>query len=196
MNKRVVIGVAASLVAVAMLAWSTSSSAHEGEHHSPGGNGQPGGAALTALGPTPCTGGTAFTFPCSNIDLAALLPIADIDGTAEANVTANEVWGWTDPQTGKEYAVLGLSNGVAFVDVSNPDSPVHLGNLPTHTTNSLWRTLKVYRNHVFVGGDVHVGQHGMQVFDLTRLRSVASPPVIRPCRSSRCRRCGRRADGY
>ncbi len=54
MNKRVVIGVAASLVAVAMLAWSATSSAHEGEHHSPGGNGQPGGAALTALGPTPC----------------------------------------------------------------------------------------------------------------------------------------------
>ena len=84
MNKRVVIGVAAALVAVAMLAWSATSSAHEGEHHSPGGNGQPDGAALTAMGPTPCVNGMAFTFPCSNIDLAALLPVADIDGTAEA----------------------------------------------------------------------------------------------------------------
>ncbi len=104
------------------------------------------------------------------------MPIADIDGTTETNITANEVWGWTDPQTGKEYAILGLSNGLAFVDVSNPESPVHLGNLPTHNVNSLWRSLKVYRNHVFAISEA--ANHGMQVFDLTRLRNVAAPPQV------------------
>ncbi|MDQ3804941.1 MAG: choice-of-anchor B family protein [Acidobacteriota bacterium] len=162
---------AASVAAVAVLAaagWS--SLAHEGEHHSPGGNGQPGNQPLTAMGLTPCVGGMAGTFPCRNIDLASFLPLEDIGGG-----TANDVWGWTDPQTGKEYALLGRSSGVSFVDISNPEQPVYLGNLPTHTVNSLWRGLKVYRDHVFVVSEA--ADHGMQVFDLRRLRNVAAPPA-------------------
>ena len=147
--------------------------AHDGEHHSPGGNGQPGDVPLTALGSTPCVNGMAGTFPCNKIDLAALLPVADIDGTDAPGITANDIWGWTDPQTEKEYAIIGLSNGVAFVDVTTPDAPVHLGNLPGHTVNSLWRSLKVYRNHLYLVSEAP--EHGMQVFDLTQLRGAAPP---------------------
>jgi choice-of-anchor B domain-containing protein len=174
MNKRTLIGVAAALAAVTLLVWS--SSAHEGEHHSPGGNGQPGGAPLSALGLTPCVNGMAGTFPCNNVDLAAFLPIADIDGTPATDITANDVWGWTDPLTGKEHALLGLSNGISFVDVSAPESPVYLGNLPTHTVNSLWRGVKVYRNHAYIISEA--ASHGMQVFDLTRLRNVTTPQTF------------------
>jgi choice-of-anchor B domain-containing protein len=151
--------------------------AHEGEHHSPGGNGQPGGAPLAAQGFTPCVNGTAGTFPCDKIDLASFLPIADIDGADAPDITANDVWGWTDPLTDREYALLGLSNGVAFVDVTNPTAPVYLGNLPrtAAAADSLWRGMKVYRNHLYVVSEA--AGHGLQVFDLTRLRSVASPPV-------------------
>ncbi len=150
--------------------------AHEGEHHSPGGNGQPGDTPLTALANTPCVNGMAGTFPCRNVDLAALLPTADLDGTTATNIVANDIWGWTDPQTDKEYALLGLSNGVAFVDVTNPTSPVHLGNLPRHTVDSLWRSMKVYRNHLYVVSEA--ADHGLQVFDLTQLRNVTSPPQV------------------
>jgi choice-of-anchor B domain-containing protein len=151
--------------------------AHDGEHHSPGGNGQPNDAPLTALTDMPCVNGMAGTFPCNRVDLAALLPVADIDGTLateEPPVTANDIWGWTDPLTDKEYALIGLSNGVAFVDVSTPTAPVHLGNLPRHTVDSLWRSLKVYRNHLYVVSEA--ADHGLQVFDLTQLRNVTSPP--------------------
>jgi len=111
MRKKVLISVAFVLsVAALALAWSTL--AHEGEHHSPGGNGQPDNAALAALGFTPCVNGMAGTFPCHNVDLASFLPLADIDGAATGSVTANDVWGWTDPQTGREYAILGLSNEI------------------------------------------------------------------------------------
>jgi choice-of-anchor B domain-containing protein len=159
---------AASLAAVAaFVGWSTL--AHEGEHHSPGGNGQPGGAALTAQGFTPCVNGMAGTFPCRNVDLASFLPLAEIGGG-----TSNDVWGWTDPQTGKEYALLGRSSGVSFVDISTPEQPVYLGNLPTHTVDSLWRGLKVYRDHVYVVSEA--AGHGLQVFDLRNLRNVAAPP--------------------
>ncbi|HEV2863612.1 MAG TPA: choice-of-anchor B family protein [Pyrinomonadaceae bacterium] len=162
------------LFALGFAAWS--SLAHDGEHHSPGGNGQPGDAPLAAQGASPCVGGMAGTFPCHNVDLGAFLPVADIDGTTATNVTANDIWGWTDPQTDKEYALLGLSNGVAFVDVTNPSSPVYLGNLPRHSVDSLWRSVKVYRNHLFVVSEAV--DHGMQVFDLTRLRGVTTPQTF------------------
>jgi choice-of-anchor B domain-containing protein len=61
------------------------------------------------------------------------------------------------------------------VDISNPRSPIYLGNLPTHTTNSGWRGIKVFRDHAFVVSEA--ANHGMQVFDLRRLRSVQSPPT-------------------
>ncbi|MDT5270159.1 MAG: hypothetical protein QOH49_2345 [Acidobacteriota bacterium] len=172
--RRIVIPLALLFV-LSLAVWSAL--AHDGEHHSPGGNGQPNDEPLTAVVNMPCVNGFAGTFPCNKVDLAALLPISDIDGTTAAGVTANDIWGWTDPQTDREYALIGLSNSVAFVDVTNPTAPIYLGNLPrtASASDSLWRSVKVYRNHLFVISEA--AGHGMQVFDLTRLRNVQSPPV-------------------
>ncbi|HEV7891950.1 MAG TPA: choice-of-anchor B family protein, partial [Pyrinomonadaceae bacterium] len=175
-TRRVVLSLAI-FASLCLVAWSVL--AHEGEHHSPGGNGQPGDAPMSALGPTPCVNGMAGTFPCNKVDLASFLPINDIDGTNAAGVTANDIWGWTDALTNKEYALLGLSNGVAFVDVTNPTAPVYLGNLPTHGDDPdrrLWRSLKVYRDHLYAVSEIP--NHGLQVFDLTQLRGVASPQTF------------------
>lgn len=125
---------------------------------------------LAPLGATPCVGGTAAGYPCSNVDLLAFMPLATIGGGE-----GNDIWGWTDPQTGKEYALMGRTNGTAFVDISDPVNPVYLGNLPTHTTSTIWRDIKVYNDHAFIVSEA--GGHGMQVFDLTRLRNVPAPPV-------------------
>ena len=55
------------------------------------------------------------------------------------------------------------------------ENPVYLGNLPSHSGSSSWRDIKTFADHAFVVAD---GQpHGIQVFDLTQLRSVTSPPV-------------------
>ena len=32
----------------------------------------------------------------------------------------------------KEYTLVGMSPGTAFVDISNPEVPVYVGSLPTH----------------------------------------------------------------
>ena len=145
---------------------------HDGEDHPHGGgpNGQPNEQALVAMGRTPCIGGMAGTFPCHNVDLASFLPLKDIGGG-----TVNDLWGWTDSLTGKEYAIVGRSSGTSFVDLSNPEQPIYLGNLPTHSVDSVWRGIKVYANHAFIVSEAD--NHGMQVFDLTRLRNVGSPPV-------------------
>src|SRR4051812_41716703 len=152
--RRIVIPLAL-LSALSLAVWSAH--AHDGEHHSPGGNGQPNDAPLAAVANQPCVNGMAGTFPCNRVDLAAFLPVADIDGTNALGVTANDIWGWTDPLTDREYALVGLSNGVAFVDVTNPTSPIYLGNLPTHADDPnfrIWRSVKVYRNHLYVVSEI------------------------------------------
>ena len=63
------------------------------------------------------------------------------------DATGNDLWAWTDPQTSREYALMELSNGTALVDVTDPVDPVLLRRLPTHTADSLWRDIKVYRDH-------------------------------------------------
>ena len=98
------------------------------------------------------------------------MPLADIGGG-----NGNDIWGWTDSQTNKEYAIMGRTTGTAFVDISDPENPVYLGNLPTHTANSSWRDIKVYNNHAFIVSEA--SGHGMQIFDLSQLGTVGSPPV-------------------
>ncbi|MFB6271649.1 MAG: choice-of-anchor B family protein [Salinibacter sp.] len=117
-----------------------------------------------------CSNGTAAGYPCKRVDLLSYLNLEDLGGTG--NVKANDIWGWTDPQTGTEWALVGRTDGVAFVDVSTPTNPVYVGELPTHSRASTWRDMKVYDNHVFVVSEA--AEHGMQVFDLTQLRSVGA----------------------
>ncbi|OAD90694.1 regulator [Aequorivita soesokkakensis] len=123
-----------------------------------------------SLAQTPCVNGVAGGYPCDGIDFLSRLSLNDLGASS-----GNDSWGWTDPQDGKEYAIMGLSNGAAFVDISDPVNPVYLGKLPTHTDSSTWRDIKVYNNYAFVVSEA--SGHGMQVFDLTRLRSVANPPA-------------------
>lgn len=82
--------------------------------------------------------------------------------------------GWTDPETSREYALVGLTTGTAFVDITDPATPLYLGLLPTATSSSIWRDIKVYSNHAFVVSEAR--RHGIQVFDLTRLRGVLADP--------------------
>ena len=123
-----------------------------------------------------CIDGQANMFSCEKVDLLSFLPIKDIGG--ETGVIVNDIWGWTDPETGNEYAIIGRSNGVSFIDVTDPSMPVYLGNLPATegSTPNHWRDVKVYKNHAFVVAD-GVGKHGMQIFDLTTLRSVQNRPA-------------------
>jgi len=123
-----------------------------------------------AAAQTPCNNGMAGSYPCSGYDLQAHLPVSTFNASS-----GNDSWGWTDPQDGKEYALMGLDNGTAFIDISDPINPIYLGKLPTHTSPSSWRDVKVYNNYAFVVSEA--SGHGMQVFDLTKLRNVNNPPV-------------------
>jgi choice-of-anchor B domain-containing protein len=87
----------------------------------------------------------------------------------------SDIWGWTDSVDGNEYALFGVDNGTAFVNVTDPVNPTYLGKLPTHTGNSIWRDIKVYQDHAYVVSEQN-GPHGVQIFDLTTLRGLTGPP--------------------
>lgn len=123
---------------------------------------------------TPCTSGLAGVYPCNNVDLMSRLSVLQLGGTTSTE--ANDIWGWTDPLDNKEYAIIGLTSHTAFVNVTNPTTPIYLGKLPTQTSNSIWRDIKVYNNYAFIVSEA--ANHGMQVFDLTHLRNVTTPQTF------------------
>ena len=92
-----------------------------------------------ALSNIPCTGGKADEYECSNVDLLSFVPLKDLG----SNGNGNDIWGWTDPETDREYAIVGCVDGTSFVDVTEPTEPQVLGFLPTHTVSSSWRDIKV-----------------------------------------------------
>ena len=128
-------------------------------------------AELSQQAATTCVNGNAGGFPCANVDLQAHIPLSTFGSTE-----ANDIWGWTDTTSGREFAIIGLRDGTGFVEITTPSSPIYLGKLPTHTFNSSWRDIKVYNDHAFIVSEA--SSHGMQVFDLSTLLTVATPQTF------------------
>lgn len=130
---------------------------------------------IASAGSSSCTNNVAAgEYPCSNIDMLSFVSLSDLGSVGDSN----DIWGWTDPMTKHEYAIVGLVDGTSFVDVTNPTAPEVVAFVPTQTFKSLWRDMKVFQNHVFIGAEAK--NHGLQVFDLTRLRGLkATNPVTK-----------------
>ena len=137
-------------------------------------------------GRVPCVDGEAAGYPCKNMDLLAFVPREEMEGFPCSKSSwdpddpqcFNDIWGWTDPVTGVEYALLGRVDGVAFFDLSDPENPSFVGMLQATpgTSARSWRDIKVVNDHAVIVGD-YVGPHGMQVFDLSQLRDVSDSPA-------------------
>ena len=127
-------------------------------------------------GDVACEDGAADAFACDYVDIVSFLPVGRIGG--KRGVEVNDMWGWTDPVTGTEWALVGRYDGTSFIDLSDPGNPRYVGDLPlTEGANpSVWRDIKVYRDHAYIVSD-GAGEHGMQIFDLAQLRDVTGPPV-------------------
>lgn len=108
--------------------------------------------------------------------------IRHVDMTGNPASLGNDMWGWEDPVTGQEIAIVFQTDGTTFLDVSDPVNPAILGRLNTNNVGQqvAWRDGKVFDDHVFIiseGAD-----HGMQVFDLRTLRGLThqSPARLLP----------------
>lgn len=139
---------------------------------------------------SPCENGMSEIYPCNNIGLYAHVPVSELSGDY-----LNDIWGWIDPETNKEYAIIGMNNGVDIVDVTVPDDPIVIGQIPEPNSNrsksaafkrhddgsgfkknSPWRDMKVYQNTLYIVSEQ--SDYGLQYFDLTQLRNVENPPVM------------------
>ena len=117
-----------------------------------------------------CVNGFAGEYPCNDYDLLAHISLTDLN----LSTAGNDCWGWTDPLTNNEYALMGSNKTLTFIDITDPISPKIMGFLDTQTVSSSWRDVKVFNNFAYVVSEA--AGHGMQVFDLTRLRDVVDAP--------------------
>jgi choice-of-anchor B domain-containing protein len=126
--------------------------------------------------------GMAGDIPCNNIDQLAFLTFEQMGyidlAEPETFPRGNDIWGWTDPENGDEYAIAGFSGGTAFVRITDPVNPVPVGFMYTTSFASNWRDIKVIGNYAYVGSEAN--DHGLQVFDLTRLRGRNSIEYFQP----------------
>ncbi len=130
----------------------------------------PGPQTMTA-GEVRCANGAAGRFDCDNVDLESFLTIASLGGAPTERVS--DIWGWTDPVTDHEYALIGRTGALVFVDITDASAPRVVGQMPANPSGA--RDIKVFRDHAFLTGD-GAGDHGLMVFDLTRLRGVTGAP--------------------
>jgi choice-of-anchor B domain-containing protein len=78
--------------------------------------------------------------------------------------TLANIFGYT--ANGKEYALIGGRQGMIIVDVTNPDVPVQITQIPGPV--NLWKEIKTYQHYAYV---VTEGGQGIQVVDLSNLPS-------------------------
>ncbi len=66
---------------------------------------------------------------------------------------------------GNEYALVGTSEGLSIVDVTDPDNPFELQAIPG--PNSIWREVKTWGRYAYV--TTEGGAQGLQIVDLRNL---------------------------
>ena len=89
----------------------------------------------------------------------------------------SDIWGWSSPDTGDEYAIVGTSSGVAFVRITDPVNPEFLGLVPTTDTSTIrnfWWDIKTYNNYAYWVTEVN--DAGVAIFELTQLDDMDPAP--------------------
>ncbi len=85
-----------------------------------------------------CVGGNAGGFDCNRVNL--------LSQTARANFTSTptavaDIWGFVDLNTRREYVIVGVQNGTAVFDVTDPLAPREVGFVGGR--DATWRDIKV-----------------------------------------------------
>ncbi len=112
-----------------------------------------------------------WILPCAALLFSAFfLPAQNLNTTYRAKMTfpgqtlAN-VWGYT--AGGHEYALLGAKNGLIIVDITDPDNPQQIVQIPG--PSNLWKEIKTYSHYAYI---VSEGGQGVQIVDLSNLPSA------------------------
>lgn len=104
----------------------------------------------------------ALNAPAQDFNLVSRSTM-DFSGQTLANIC-----GYT--QNGREYALLGGSLGMIVVDITDPDNPVNIVQIPApegpENSGSLWKEIKVYQNYAYLTTEAG---GGLQIINLSNL---------------------------
>jgi len=129
-----------------------------------------------------CINKRADGHPCWNIDMVAHMPLNAVKATNtnRAPQMANDVWGWTHSNSGREFIIWGVREGHFFLEVKNGSELVIKGFLPVTQGYALQHDMKVVGDFAYMGAED--GGHGMQIFDMRRLLSITTCQQPKYCR--------------
>ena len=110
-------------------------------------------------------GSVAETFDASGILLKSWIPLHGFPGSP---TSGNDCWGYVSP-SGREYAIIGLSNGTGFVEITDAGNAQVVGHVTGPT--SLWRCVKTFGQYCYAGSE---GGNGVQVISLANIDGQAA----------------------
>lgn len=99
-------------------------------------------------------------FPSDNVTLLSQVALEDFPGQPSRG---NDCWGYAS-LSGREYALMGLYNEVAVVEVTSPSDPVVIAEISHASSN--WCDIKVYQDYAYA---VNEELGGMDVIDLSQV---------------------------
>jgi len=91
----------------------------------------------------------AGPFPAQNVSLYSHVSLETLNAEF-----AEDCWGYVS-ESGREYAIIGLSTGTGFVEITDPGNPVIVDVVP-HPNRA--RDMKVYQHYVYTIYDLGPGQ--------------------------------------
>nr|MBA3725768.1 choice-of-anchor B family protein [Armatimonadota bacterium] len=112
-------------------------------------------ALCAAIGFAAVPAHSQFTF--SKVALKTHIDLATFGAS-----NGNGCWGYVSP-SGREYAIMGLSNKVAFVEITDPAKSDWFASIPH--TDILWADIKVYGHYAYVVTEA--SGSGIQVIDMS-----------------------------
>jgi choice-of-anchor B domain-containing protein len=114
-------------------------------------------------GPGGNLNGSLIYFPSRGVQLLAWMSLTDLGVPLSGN--GNSCFGYVSP-SGREYAIMGLSNGTAFIEITQPSNPVVVAQISG--PQSLWRDMKVFGTHCYAASE---GGSGIQVMNMSAIDS-------------------------
>lgn len=93
----------------------------------------------------------------------------ELVGNLDYDVTCNEVWGYVDPTTGIEYALMGTNDFTAIISLEDPTNPTEIYRVDGGYSD--WKDLKTYGSTAYVVCDNC--NEGLWVIDLSDMNNIS-----------------------
>lgn len=128
-------------------------------------------------------GSAMHKFQCRNMDLYDFINHATLGSpnTDYRGKSGSSSWGWTDPDSGREFIASGMYDGVAFIEILPVGRMLHLGFLPKFARvadRAYWTEIRSYHHYMVIGSELE--GNGVQIFDMKKLLhlDLSNGPVL------------------